>query len=89
MESWLRKNTPQTQQHAKSGSISSSILRNFSPAQVYAQTMLAFKLIQADERIVGLNFVAPEDHRIALRDYKNTWRSSGILVANILTAKKL
>ncbi len=46
------------------------VLRNFSPAQVYAQTMLAFKLIQADERIVGLNFVAPEDHRIALRDYK-------------------
>ena len=32
--------------------------------------MLAFKLIEADERIVGLNFVAPEDHRIALRDYK-------------------
>ncbi|HAH80428.1 MAG TPA: hypothetical protein DCL88_04315, partial [Gammaproteobacteria bacterium] len=25
------------------------VLRNFSPAQVYAQTMLAFKLIQADE----------------------------------------
>ena len=46
------------------------VLRNFSPEQVYAQTMLAFKLIEADERIVGLNFVAPEDHRIALRDYK-------------------
>ena len=45
------------------------VLRTFTPVQVYAQTLLAVKLMQADPRVVALNFVAPEDHRIALRDY--------------------
>ena len=45
------------------------VLRTFAPIQVYAQTLLAVKLMQADPRVVALNFVAPEDHRIALRDY--------------------
>ena len=48
----------------------SQVIRTLSPIQVYAQTLLAFKLIAADERVVGLNFVAPEDHAVALRDYK-------------------
>ena len=46
------------------------VIRTFSPVQVYAQTVLAFKLIDADSRVVGLNFVAPEDDPIALRDYR-------------------
>tara|TARA_B100000900_G_scaffold404804_1_gene413630 strand:- start:137 stop:1666 length:1530 start_codon:yes stop_codon:yes gene_type:complete len=46
------------------------VLRTFAPVQVYAQTLLAVKLVQADHRVVGLNFVAPEDHRIARRDYR-------------------
>lgn len=46
------------------------VLRTFAPVQVYAQTLLAVKLIQADPRVVALNFVAPEDHRTALRDYR-------------------
>jgi hypothetical protein len=37
---------------------------------VYAQTLVAYKLIKADERVVGLNFVAPEDHLVSLRDYR-------------------
>ena len=45
------------------------VLRIWAPEEVYAQTVLAYKLIKADPRIVGLNFVAPEDHPIALRDY--------------------
>jgi hypothetical protein len=45
------------------------VLRTFAPIEVYAQTLLAVKLMQADARVVALNFVAPEDHRIALRDY--------------------
>lgn len=45
------------------------VLRIWDPAEVYAQTVLAYKLIKADPRIVGLNFVAPEDHPVALRDY--------------------
>ena len=44
-------------------------MRIWAPEEVYAQTVLAYKLIKADPRIVGLNFVAPEDHPIALRDY--------------------
>ena len=48
----------------------SQVIRTLSPIQVYAQTLLAFKLIAADERVVGLNFVAPEDHLVALRDYR-------------------
>lgn len=50
------------------------VLRTFAPVQVYAQTLLAVKLIKADPRVVGLNFVAPEDHRIALRDYRQHMR---------------
>lgn len=46
------------------------VLRIWDPEEVYAQTVLAYKLIKADPRIVGLNFVAPEDHPVALRDYK-------------------
>jgi hypothetical protein len=48
----------------------SQVIRTLSPIQVYAQTLLAFKLVAADDRVVGLNFVAPEDHAVALRDYK-------------------
>ena len=48
----------------------SQVIRTLSPIQVYAQTLLAFKLIAADDRVVGLNFVAPEDHTVALRDYR-------------------
>jgi hypothetical protein len=37
--------------------------------EVFAQTLLAFLLAEADPRVVGLNFVAPEDDPVALRDY--------------------
>ena len=46
------------------------VIRTLTPVQVYAQTLLAFKLMAADERVVGLNFVAPEDHPVALGDYR-------------------
>ena len=46
------------------------VLRTWDPQEVYVQTVLAYKLIEADPRIVGLNFVAPEDHPVALRDYR-------------------
>ena len=37
------------------------VIRELSPIEVYAQALLAFKLIESDARVVGLNFVAPED----------------------------
>ena len=46
------------------------VIRELSPIEVYAQALLAFKLIESDVRVVGLNFVAPEDSPVALRDYK-------------------
>ena len=46
------------------------VIRVFPREQVLAQTLLAFKLIEKDPRIVGLNYVAPEDNPVALRDYR-------------------
>ena len=40
-----------------------------SPAEVFAQFVYAFELVQTEELVVGLNLVAPEDHPLALRDY--------------------
>jgi len=45
------------------------VLRGFPPQQVFAQTLLGFELAAADPRIVGLNFVMPEDGYLSMRDY--------------------
>lgn len=46
------------------------VTRTLTPAEVFAQTALAFELVRREPRIVGLNFVAPEDDRTALADYR-------------------
>ena len=43
--------------------------RTADPKIVFAQLTYAFELAQADRRVVALNLVAPEDDRVALRDY--------------------
>ncbi|MGQ9366690.1 adenosine deaminase family protein [Azospirillum sp. ST 5-10] len=45
------------------------VSRTAAKNQVYAQTVYAFLLAEADPRVVGLNFVGPEDHPVALADY--------------------
>ena len=50
------------------------ILRGFPPQQVFAQTLLGFEVAQAEldsgnPLVVGINFVMPEDGRIAMQDY--------------------
>ncbi|HSU19325.1 MAG TPA: hypothetical protein VLI45_06215, partial [Acidobacteriaceae bacterium] len=50
------------------------VLRGFPPQQVFAQTLLAFEVAQAEldsghPDVVGLNFVMPEDGRISMHDY--------------------
>jgi len=50
------------------------VLRGFSPAQVFAQTLLGFETVQAsmeahDDTWVGINFVMPEDGFVSMRDY--------------------
>jgi len=55
------------------------VIRTFPPEQVFAQFLLAFALIEADPRIVGLNLVAPEDDPVALRDYGKQMQMLGFL----------
>ncbi len=45
------------------------VLRAFSPQQVFAQTLLAFEVASQDSRVVGLNFVQPEDAYMAMSEY--------------------
>jgi adenosine deaminase len=45
------------------------VLRAFPPQQVFAQTLLGFEVASADSDVVGINFVQPEDARLAMGDY--------------------
>jgi adenosine deaminase len=45
------------------------VVREFSPAVVFAQIILGWDLMQDSDGPVGLNLVAPEDGYLALRDY--------------------
>jgi adenosine deaminase len=45
------------------------VLRAFSPEQVFAQTLLGFEAAAVDQRIVGINYVQPEDDRTAMANY--------------------
>ena len=64
------------------------VLRTVPREQVYAQTLLAFMLIERDPRYVGLNFVAPEDHPRALRDYQWQMETIGKLASRFPNAKQ-
>lgn len=45
------------------------ILRGYPPQQVFAQTLLGFEVASVDPRVVGINFVMPEDGYVSMRDY--------------------
>jgi len=45
------------------------VLRGLPKENVFAQTVLAFETASVDPRFVGLNFVMPEDGRVAMGDY--------------------
>ena len=45
------------------------VLRAFPPQQVFAQTLLAFEVASRDPKVVGLNFVQPEDNYMAMSEY--------------------
>jgi adenosine deaminase len=45
------------------------VLRANPPLQVFAQTLLAFEVASQDPRVVGLNFVQPEDAYLAMSEY--------------------
>jgi adenosine deaminase len=44
-------------------------LRARTPEQVFAHLLAGFELASTDARMVGINFVQPEDHVVAMRDY--------------------
>jgi len=55
------------------------VLRGFPKEQVFAQTLLGFEIAAADPRVVGLNFVMPEDGAISMADYEQHMRMIGFL----------
>ena len=63
------------------------VIRTFPRSQVLAQTLLAYHLIEKDPRYVGLNFVAPEDNPVTLRDYRWQMEMIGELGAHFPAAK--
>lgn len=66
MEHWMSK----TEKHGvrlKFQTVGLRILPD--PAMVFAHLMLAFKTAMLTDELVGVNFVAPEDHNVALENY--------------------
>jgi hypothetical protein len=55
--------------------------RNRTPAEVFAQLAFAAEIARADSRVVGINLIAPEDDRVALRDYTAHMEMLEFLVA--------
>jgi len=57
------------------------VIRIATPAESFGQFVLAFELVKADPRIVGINLVAPEDNKVALANYDVQMRQIGFLHA--------
>jgi adenosine deaminase len=55
------------------------VLRGFPKEQVFAQALLGFEVASADPRVVGVNFVMPEDGYISMHDYALQMRMVGYL----------
>lgn len=55
------------------------ILRGFPKEQVFAQTLLGFETAAADPRVVGINYVMPEDGYVSMHDYALHMRMVGFL----------
>jgi adenosine deaminase len=55
------------------------VLRALPKEQVFAQTLLGFETASADPRVVGINYVDPEDNYISMSDYALHMRIVGFL----------
>jgi len=62
------------------------ISRNNDEASVFVQTAFAAALIRADKRVAGLNFVGPEDYRVAREDYARHMQMIGFLAKDVPVA---
>jgi adenosine deaminase len=55
------------------------VLRGFPRQQVFAHALLAFETASADPRVVGINFVMPEDGYTSMADFALQMRFVGFL----------
>ena len=55
------------------------VLRGFPKQQVFAQALLGFETASVDPRVVGINFVMPEDGYTSMTDYALQMRFVGFL----------
>jgi adenosine deaminase len=55
------------------------ILRGNLKEQVFAQTLLGFEVASVDPRVVGINYVQPEDGYLSMADYELHMRIVGFL----------
>jgi adenosine deaminase len=55
------------------------VLRGFPKEQVFAQTLLGFETASIDPRVVGINYVMPEDGYVSMDDYALHMRIVGFL----------
>jgi adenosine deaminase len=46
------------------------VLRGKTPDSVFAQILLGFEVASADPRVVGINFVRPEDNYVPMTDFR-------------------
>ncbi len=60
--------------------------RNADEVDVFVQTAFAAALIRVDPRVVGLNFVGPEDFRVAREDYSRHMAMIGLLARDVPVA---
>jgi adenosine deaminase len=57
--------------------------RNSAEERVFVNTALAAALTRADSRVAGLNFVGPEDYRVARADYRRHMAAIGFLARDV------
>lgn len=62
------------------------INRNAKEDDVFVQTAFAAALSRADKRVAGLNFVGPEDYRLAREDYRRHMETIGFLAKDVPVA---
>ena len=56
---------------------------------MFVQTALAAALVRADPRVAGLNFVGPEDYRVAREDYRDHMAVIGFLTKKTATESEV
>lgn len=47
-----------------------SVLRDFTPEQIFVQTLVAYEVTKVDPNVVGVNYLRAEDWRGAIDEYK-------------------